>query len=173
MTLSGELSFEEQATLARAIVTRSIIPLDSIEYVNRFGRWKAELAYSQSHAVLAYLVRMYGIDLIPELCMASRKTRYFERACIEVFGMTIREIESQFVKDVQGRYPLLMMTTDFSLFWLLVLLLACVAYYVTMVRRRKRSAQMAAEEMLEDGDRTGDMLLSGTETDDPPEGDKV
>jgi hypothetical protein len=148
MALSGEISIDEQILLSRALLTRKLIPLDSIEFINRFDQWKASLGYSQSHAVIAFLIDTYGIDLIPELINASRKTRRFEDACIQTFGLSINEIELHFAREMQKRYPLLMLTSDISLFWFLVLGLSVIAWIVIRVRKKKRTAEMEIEESI-------------------------
>lgn len=146
MALSGEISLDEQVILSRALLTNKLLPLDSIEIINRFDHWKASLGYSQSHAVVLFLIDTYGIDLIPELIKASRKTRRFEDACVQTFGLTIKEIEILFNKEMHKRYPLLMLASDFSLFWLLVLLLAIIAWIVIRTRKNNRKKEMELEE---------------------------
>jgi hypothetical protein len=146
MALSGEISIDEQVLLSRAILTRKLLPLDSIEFLNRFDQWKASLGYSQSHAVMMFLIDTYGIDLIPELIIASRKTRRFEDACVATFGLTIKEIEFLFTKEMQKRYPLLLLASDFSLFWLLVIGLSVIAWIVIRARKKRRTAEMEQEE---------------------------
>lgn len=158
MVLSGELSFDEQAILSCAIITRNLIPLDSIEFLNRFSQSKARLAYSQSHAVLAFLIDTYGIELIPELIIASRKTRKFEDACIHTFGLSTKEIEVQFVRYLQKRYPLLIVGFSFSLFWFLVLALSIIAWFIIYVRKIRKLDQMESEESLQDEQDAGNEL---------------
>jgi hypothetical protein len=148
MALSGEISLDEQVLLSRALLTNKLLSLDSIEYINRFDQWKASLGYSQSHAVVLFLIDNYGIDLIPELIKASRRTRRFEDACVQTFGLTIKEIQDLFNKEMHKRYPLLMLASDFSLFWLLVLLLSIIAWFVIRARKKKRSKEMEQEESV-------------------------
>jgi hypothetical protein len=146
MALSGEISIDEQVILSRAILSRKLLPLDSIEFLNRFDHWKASLGYSQSHAVTMFLIDTYGIDLIPELIIASRKTRRFEDACVETFGLTIKEVELLFVKEMKVRYPLFMLFSDVSLFWILIIVLSAIAWIVVQARKKKRTAEMEREE---------------------------
>jgi cbb3-type cytochrome oxidase subunit 3 len=146
MALSGEISLDEQILLSRALLTRRVLPLDSIDFVNRFDQWKARLGYSQSHAIVLFLIDNYGIDLIPELIKASRKTRRFEDACVQTFGLTTREIEDLFTKEMHKLYPLLMLASDFSLFWLLVLFLSVIAWIVIRTRKNIRRKEMELEE---------------------------
>jgi hypothetical protein len=148
MALSGEISLDEQVLLSRALLTNKLLSLDSIEYINRFDQWKASLGYSQSHAVVLFLIDNYGIDLIPELIKASRKTRLFEDACFQTFGLTIKEIQDLFNNEMHKRYPLLMLASDFSLFWLLVLFLSIIAWIVIRARKKRRTKEMEQEESV-------------------------
>lgn len=146
MSLSGEISIEDQILLSQALLTRKMLPLDNIDFVNRFDHWKARLAYSQSHAVVRFLIDIYGIDMIPELINASRKTRRFEDACVQTFGLTTKEIENLFSKEMHKWYPLIMLGSDFSLFWLLVLFLSIIAWVVIRARKKIRKKEMELEE---------------------------
>ncbi len=146
MALSGEISIEDQILLSRALITGKMLPLDSIDFVNRFDQWKARLGYSQSHAVVRFLINIYGMEMIPELLKASRKTRRFEDACVQSFGLTTREIEELFSKEMHKWYPLIMLGSDFSLFWLLVLFLSIIAWIVIRTRKNIRKKEMELEE---------------------------
>lgn len=150
MTLSGEISFEEQVLLSRAILTRTLIPLDSIEYMNRFVRERASIAYSQSHFAVDFLLTTYGLDLIPELLAASRKTRDFSVACFNVFGLTTPELEILLKKEMNRKYRIFYLFADYALVWLGILFLAVMAFIVTIIRNRKKRARLEAEELGEE-----------------------
>ncbi len=151
MTLSGDLMFEEQIILSKAILTRSLIPLDSIEYLNLFGLNRARIAYCQCHFAVGFLIDTYGIDLIPELLTEVRKTRRFESACIAVFGLTTDELEKLLHKEMVLRYRFLFLISDYSFFWIGVLALAVAGFVATMIRNKRKSRQMEEEEKLEAG----------------------
>ncbi|MBN1576851.1 MAG: hypothetical protein JW913_09880 [Chitinispirillaceae bacterium] len=146
MTLSGELQFEEQLFLSRAIITRSLVPLDSMERLNRFSHWRAQVAYSQCHFAVGFLLDTYGYDLIPELLRESRKTRRFETACLRVFGLTVPELERLLRKEMASRYRLLFLFADYSSFWIGIVGLAIVAFVATKIRNRHKRERMEREE---------------------------
>ena len=54
MALSGEIDSDAPVTLSKAVLSRKLLPLDSIKYVNRFKRDKAHLAYCQSHFAVQF-----------------------------------------------------------------------------------------------------------------------
>lgn len=146
MSLSGEIDFDEQVTLSRAIVLRALVPLDSMEYLNRFSHTRARIAYAQCHFAVQFLLSTYGYDLLPELLSASRSTRRFDTACRQVFGLSIQELEALLKKEMARRYRLFFLLTDYAFLWIGILLLAVVAFIATKQRNRKKRLRMEREE---------------------------
>lgn len=149
MALAGDISFEQQLQLSRAILLQKLVPLDSMEQLNRFSRWRAEVAYSQCHFAVNFLVSTYGLDLLPELLAASQKTRQFETACVKVFGLTIPELQLLLDKKMSTNYRILFVIGDYSLVWGGIFVLAVVAFVVTRIRKRARLRKMAQEDGAE------------------------
>jgi hypothetical protein len=158
MTLSGELNLEEQLILSRAILTHTLVPLDSMERLNRFNRWRAQVAYCQSHFAVRFLLDTYGFDVIPELLETARRNRRFDLACLEVFGLTQKEFEALVRKEMVSRYRLLFIFGDYSFFWLGILLLAFVAFIVTRIRNRKKRQRMEEVERREQSADSGEEI---------------
>lgn len=152
MTLSGELQFDEQIHLSRAILTRSLVSLDSMEYLNRFSHRRAQIAYSQCHFAVRFLLNTYGYDMLPELLYASRRTRSFDTACRNVFGLTHEELEGLLWREMVTQYRFLFLLSDYSLFWIGVLALAVVAFIVTRLRNREKKHRLEQEEFQEESD---------------------
>jgi hypothetical protein len=150
MTLSGELSLEEQVTLSRAIFLRKLLPLDSVEQVNRFDTYGAALAYSQSHLAVAYLIDKYGMDGVPELLSAVRETGRFDSALSGVFGLTMPELERAVNNYTAERFRYVFFFSDTYLYWSLGALLLVAGFITVTVRNRKRRRQMELEELAED-----------------------
>jgi hypothetical protein len=146
MTLSGELSFEEQAALSRAVFAHRLLPLDSIERVNRFDAYGAALAYSQSHLAVLFIIETWGMDALPELLTALRKTGSFDAALMAEFGLTPREFERLVNEAITGRYRYLFLIGDTWLYWLPGALLVVVGFFTVRIRNKKRQAQMEMEE---------------------------
>jgi hypothetical protein len=146
MTLSGELSFEEQAALSRAVFAHHLLPLDSIERVNRFDAYGAALAYSQSHLAVLFIIESWGMDALPELLTALRKTGTFDAALMAVFGLTPQEFERLVKTYITDRYRYLFLIGDTWLYWLPGALLVIVGFFAVRIRNKKRQAQMEMEE---------------------------
>ena len=152
MALSGEINFDQQVQLSRAILTRALIPLDSIKYMNRFSRERAGIAYSQSHFAVNFLLTTYGREVIPELLAASRKRRSFSDACFDVFGLTTKELDELLKKEMNKKFRVFYLFADYALLWIGILLLAVLAFVVTMIRNRKKRARFEEEELLVEKD---------------------
>jgi len=153
MTLSGELSFDEQLALSRAIFTKRLMPLDSIESVNRFDQYGASLAYSESHLAAAYMIDKYGIDGIPELLEAVRKAGKagkFDTALVSVFGLNPQEYDRLVHNYIVERYRFLFFFSDTYLFWLLGAFLLIAGFIAVKIRNRKREKLMEEEEKAAD-----------------------
>lgn len=146
MWLSGEISFEEQLVLSRALFAGRLLPLDSIEMVNRFDAYGAALAYSQSHLTLLFIVDSWGMDAIPELLAAVRKTGTFDSAFTQVFGLTHDEFERLAASAIAERYRFLFFAEETWLYWLPGALLVIAGFIAIRLRNKKKLAQMEQEE---------------------------
>ncbi|MBN2187840.1 MAG: hypothetical protein JW699_00190 [Chitinispirillaceae bacterium] len=146
MTLSGELSFEEQVSLSRAIFAKRLMPLDSVERVNRFDRFGAALAYSQSHLAAAYMIDKYGMEGVSELLGSVRKLGGFDTALAEGFGFSPKEFDGMVRNYIVDRYRFVFFFSDSWLFWAAGALLAVAGFIAVKVRNKKRERQMEEEE---------------------------
>jgi hypothetical protein len=146
MTLSGELSFDEQLALSRAIFTKRLMPLDSVDNVNRFDQFGAALAYSQSHLAAGYLIDKYGIDGIPDLLTAVRAARRFDTALVKEFGFTPKEYDRTVQNYIVDRYRFIFFFSDTYLFWLLGALLVVAGFIAVKISNKRRKKQMEEEE---------------------------
>jgi Peptidase MA superfamily len=152
MQLAGELSFEESTILSRAILTHSLLPLDSIEFVNRFTQARAQTAYSQSHFAMNFLTNLYGYDMLPELLDSAKVFRRFDTACVRVFGLTTHEFDSIVKIEMVRKYKYAFIAADNELFWMLILVLAIAAFVVTLIRNKQKRRRMEDDENEEVGE---------------------
>jgi hypothetical protein len=91
MVLSGEANDRENSVLSKALFSGDLMPLSSIDSVNAFGRFRAELAYCQSRQTVVYLINTYGIEVSAEILNNVRKTGDFWRGVYET--VQVSEIE--------------------------------------------------------------------------------
>jgi hypothetical protein len=150
MTLSGELSFGEQVALSRAIFTRRLIPLDSIELVNRFDASGAALAYSESHLAVGYMIDKYAIDGIPELLAAVRAEGSFDAALGSVFGLAAAEFEALARNHFAHEFRFMFLIGDTWLFWMPASLFVIAGFIAVRLRNARRKRQMGEQEKIED-----------------------
>lgn len=146
MSLSGEFTFEEQLYLSRAIIFQSLLPLDSLEHLNRLGHTRATVAYAEAHFAVQLLITTYGIDFVADLLQAAKRTRTFDEVLSSVVGLRRQEFEQLVHAEMVKRYRFLFIVADTSLFWIGIFILAVVAFVVTRVRNHRRKRIMVLEE---------------------------
>jgi Peptidase MA superfamily len=162
MTLSGELSLEENVIVSRAIFTNSLLALSSIDSVNAFGRNRADLAYSQSHLAVLFLIDQYGLDVLSDVLISARKTGAFWKGIDAILSLTPQEFELAAREYVTARYKLVFLFADYPAFWVAIVLLFLVASGVAFVRKRKSLDAMERAEQLEaDGPGPGETTDGG------------
>lgn len=149
MMLSGELSFEENAVLSKAVLFNRLLSLSSIDSVNAFSKNRAELAYGESHAVLLYLVDQYGMEVISECLTAARKRHDFWKGLNDAVGLSPLEFEDIAHKYIASKYRFLFLVTDTYAWWVGIALLFITGFFFTLRRNRRRAAAMEAKEQRE------------------------
>jgi len=146
MTLAGEISFDEQVALSRAVLAGRLLSLPSVDSVNMLSPAGAELAYSQSHAAVLFLVDKYGIDVISAIVEASVETGHFDDGIREALGFTPEELALVLRDGIRGHYGLAFIFGDLAWIWLIVLAVAVLAFFAVRRRNRQRKAAMEREE---------------------------
>jgi hypothetical protein len=169
MLLSGELSWEENATVSKAIFFGRLMPLASIDSVNGFKRSRADLAYSQGHLAALFLVDQYGMAVLPELLRAARKSWNFQAGIFEATGLTSREFSEMVESYISSKYRFVFFITDSYIWWVLIAFLFVAGFIATTVRNRKRAAAMEEAERLEMERSQAETAQSGNDMDVAPQ----
>jgi len=149
MLLSGEMSFEEQTVLSRAILTGSLLPLSSIDSVNQYGRFRADLSYCQSRQAVLALVERYGIESIGTILEAAQRQRDFWAGVDSAVGLNAREVENLARGEIVRKFALLFFVVDNAVLWIATAVLFLVAVAVTLVRDRRKRHELAEAEVAE------------------------
>jgi hypothetical protein len=149
MTLSGEISFEENVVVSKAIFAGSRMELSGVDSVNGFGRNRADLAYARSHLAVQFLIEQYGMETIAEILQAAQRTGSFWQGMRAVLSISPQEFDFLASKDMSSRYRFAFIFADYSALWVGIALLFLVATFAAIVRKRKKLDQMTAEEELE------------------------
>ena len=158
MTLSGEISFEENVIVSKAIFAGSRMELSWVDSVNGFGRNRADLAYARSHLAVQFLIEQYGIEIIAEILQASQRTGSFWKGMRAVLSISPQEFDFLASKDMSSRYRWAFLFADYSALWVGIALLFLVATLAAIMRKRKKLDQMTQEEESEDNGPTESAL---------------
>lgn len=148
MTLSGDATDREDIVLSKALFTGSIMPLQAIDSVNSFGRFRAELAYCQSRQAVRYLIDTYGIEVIVEIVEAVNEAGSFWDGFYEVLQLSERELEIYYRKFIMKHHGKFFWLLDTYLVWAGIVLLFLCAYLITVIRIKKKRAVLEAEDAL-------------------------
>jgi hypothetical protein len=149
MTLSGEVSYEEQSSISLAILTNRLLPLAAIDSVNGFSRSRADIAYSESHIAILYIIETCGFKAPFTMLTIAYRTHSFPIGLQDVTGMSEEEFEGQLRQNIIEKYRFLFFVADSTLWWIGIALLLIVGFFVTMHRNNKRALVIEAEEQRE------------------------
>lgn len=150
MYLSGDVSFDEQSALSKALFTGSLMPLSSINLVNEFPQHRAQLAYAQSRMAIDYLVTNYDLDIISLILRASVKKGSFSRGLKEELDINEYQLDSLTQIHISKTYSSYFWILDNYILWIIIILLFLSAYILTIFRNRKKMKTMEEEERLEE-----------------------
>ncbi len=137
MILSGDPTTTENIVISKALFTGSIMPLSSIDSVNSFGQFRAELAYCQSRQAIRYLIDTYGIEVVPDIIEAANRHESFWKGFFDVLQVSEQEFESFYRKFIIQHHGKFFWLVDYYLIWGGIVILFIVGYIVSVLRKRK------------------------------------
>ena len=147
MLLAREWRYGQTADMVVAALADRFHSLNEVESMLRFPESEARRAYAESFSAVLFLQRMGGRGLWPELLEAVRQQRSFERALVEVVGMSPAAFERRWLAHLRQEFNPLRLLFDSGLLWLWIIGLAVLAYIGTRLRaRRLRKAWEVEEE---------------------------
>lgn len=133
--ISGELNLYQRSALTRASFLGGFIPLSELEHSFPATKSKARIAYATSANMVSYLTKRYGRDGIRTIIRNfSEDQTDFDEAVYKVTGLTILELEQDWLKTVKIWYKWIPVLTGGFTIWFLASLILIVAY----IRKRKR-----------------------------------
>lgn len=147
MNLSGDATQEENYTISKALFMGSLMPFSSIDSVNAFGMFRAELAYCQSRQAVNYLIKTYGQEVLGEILDASVITGSFwigVQNVLELSEMEIEHYSREYIFNTHGKFLWLV---DKYIIWVCILFLFFLAYAMSVIRVRKKKALLAMEDL--------------------------
>ncbi|NMC44683.1 MAG: hypothetical protein GYA46_12260, partial [candidate division Zixibacteria bacterium] len=152
MYLSAEWSWDDNLSMARAVIGGGAIPLNDIEYLNRFNAAKAQVAYSESFLAFKYFLDTYGASSLRILLAEIASGRPIDAAMTAAIGADTDAFEREFSRFLQGRYNIVSFLFDSNLFWILLAMVVIVGFIFVRLRRRRRIEQLDDYEALHSTD---------------------
>jgi hypothetical protein len=164
MLVSTEWNWSNNLTLSKAAVFGNFVPLDEIEFLNRFASPKAQVAYAQSYMAVKYLFDEYRIDAVnvflDRIRDAARERRQhiagqpsaLDSALIAATGTDLVGFEAEFRVFLAGRYNIVSLLVDTMFLWVLLAVIIVVGGILAIKRRRDYYRKWDEEEALQSTD---------------------
>ena len=158
---SNEHGYRSHLVLAKALHSRSLIPLSDVADVLSFERDKANVAYAECGSATAYFLEREGEEGLRAIFSALNVNDSFDKAFTEVIGYDPIDFEIAWRENLRSRYRWYFLLDVDTYIWLLLPALAAVAFVAVRFRNRRIMRRWETEEKL---------TRDGTETwDDPDE----
>ena len=136
--LSGERVSDNNTILSRAVLTHSLLSLDDVNNVLRFGQTKARLAYAESYAALKFFVDYFGWKKFPFFFARLKATKSFPKALEAATGLTVFQYEDNFEDYVKKNYHWQFLFDIDLYLWLALPVFVAVSFYFIKRKNRKR-----------------------------------
>jgi hypothetical protein len=137
MYVSSEWGWSHNIAMSRAALFGDLLPLGSIEEVNRFSSPRAEVAYAESYQAVKYLFDLYRVDAVTVFLDRIREGASIDSALMAATGSTYVDFNAEFGVYLKGRYNLATLFMDTMYFWLFLALVVIVGAILTYRRRRQ------------------------------------
>lgn len=143
--LSGEGQGKEKMPISRALWSGKLIPLMSVENVDRFPRAQADLAYLQSYHAAEFLLKQHGWETIRQLLQELGAGKAWEEALFNNIEMDQAGLEAEWLSDLGKSYRwVILLDTQIYLFIGATILVLFAG--VAMIRRRRKIYKRWEEE---------------------------
>jgi hypothetical protein len=164
---AGEHSFERFEELARASVTRSLIPLAQLDQAFGERSGNVDLAYAQSADFVGFLLKKDGHARLAVFASHARSGVAFEESVRRTWAMSLRSAELSWKDDVSNRHLLLPFVVGGGVLWGGSVFLLVFAFVRARRRGRRILAQWAADDARADArDAAAREATKRTHTDD-------
>lgn len=148
MWQSHEWRMGQDITLAKALLTGSLIPLSELENVNDFHRAKAGLAYTESFLALDLFLDEFGRQGLVEFVTLLREGTSFRESFFRSTGLSYWEFQRLFESHAKHKYHFFYVLTDPSLLWILFVLLFILVFVWKKLQNRKKLKEWERMERL-------------------------
>ena len=163
MQQSREWRIGQDVSVARAVLTGSLLRLSEIESVNAFREAKAQLAYTESFLAVSYLTYEYGEGAIRELVEHLASGSSMDLAFLNSIGSNYLTFQIEFESYIESKYNWISFFGDTFLLWVGLAFLIVIFYLAKKRRTRKTLKQWELEEQK------AERMSPGEATDDSSE----
>lgn len=143
---SQEWNIDQSFVMAKAVFTRSLIPLRRIDSVLHFNRNKAQLAYTQSFLAVSYIINEYGLETFHTIVRTLAQTGDIDRTLSEVIGLRYSEFEAQWHSYVGKKYGWASLFTNSFFLWIGISLLFILVFLAKKHRAKKTMERWEKED---------------------------
>lgn len=152
MYISMEWSWSDNLTLSRAAVFGQLLTLKEIENVNRFGKGKAHVAYSQSYLAVKYFFDEYGSRAAAIFIDSIAAGNSVSKALSASIGSTYKEYNDDLKRSILKRYNLMSLFMDTMFFWVGLSVIVLIATYLRYKKKRQYYRKWEEEEKFQSTD---------------------
>ena len=148
MYVSSEWGWTNNIAMSRAALFGELVPLSSIEAVNRFSSPRAEVAYAQSYQAVKYLIDVYRVDAVTVFLDRIREGGSIDSALVAATGSTYADFDAEFGTYIKGRYNLATLFMDTMYLWIFLALVVIVGGFLSYRRRKQYYQKWDEQEKL-------------------------
>jgi len=155
ITAAGQWNMQRMTTMAMAVLTGSVLPMDEIMHTFPRDARRAELAYCQSFYFIAFLKAKFGNDEFHTFLRLYSASRDFRLALRRAYYLDWEEIEQLWLEYLKMRFSWLPILFSTGGLWFLASLVFVWGYVHKKRKNREKMRQWEMEELLA-GERTDD-----------------
>lgn len=134
---SGDISIRGHLHLSWRAQRNRLLTFDDIQAIFSAGRTDATLAYDESMLAVGYLMEKYGSSSLSAMLDSMSGGATFDKALMNVTGITKRGYETQFIEHLKKRYGRRFLFTVLPGTWTFILILAVIVFIVKKHRNRR------------------------------------
>jgi len=135
--------------MAETALTRSFLPLASLEKGFPAEKRLAEQAYAQSISLIAYIINTYGTEYLHRLITHLIEGQTPAQAFYSIFGITLEGFEKNWHVYLRRRYNWIPFLTSGIALWFLISLLTLGIYLYKRRLARKRLVLWEIEDHID------------------------
>jgi hypothetical protein len=147
MLQADEWSLSRLATMTGAVLTGSLIPMDSLVASFPAELWNAELAYCQSFYFISFLKGKFGDEAFRQFLRQYSTHKDFHTALRSAYRCSWEALERQWHDYLRLRFSWVPLITSTSTLWFGATLLFLLGYLRKKTRSRQQLRQWEQEDL--------------------------